>query len=66
MAGPLARPRPRTREDRPGGPGGRPGRSGHRETVQDGVRLAAAGSEDAGYAVDEVEPPSIAGGEGRP
>jgi amidase len=42
-----------------GWPCGRPAGQGTANQVQDGVRKAAAALEDAGYAVDEVEPPSI-------
>jgi amidase len=37
-----------------------PAGQGTAEQVQDGVRKAASALDDAGYAVDEVEPPSIA------
>jgi amidase len=38
-----------------------PADRGIEEQVREGVRTAAAALEDAGYALDEVEPPSIAG-----
>jgi amidase len=60
VVGAGAAARPRTRQPHPGGPGGQPGRPGHRHPqVQDGVRKAATALEDAGYAVQEVQPPSI-------
>ena len=36
-----------------------PAGQGTAKQVQDGVRKAARALEDAGYAIDEVEPPSI-------
>src|SRR5579884_1950652 len=51
--------RPRSPKSHPSGPCGRPGGIRHRQTVQEGVRKAARVLEDAGYAVEEVEPPSI-------
>ena len=64
----LARPvdgartvaRHRTRQADPGRSGDRSGRQGTATQEHDGIRKTASALADAGYAVDEAEPPSVA------
>ena len=61
LYGPTINPwdRSRTRQAHPGGPGGRPGRSGHRHPGPGRGSQGGHALEDAGYAVQEVQPLSI-------
>ena len=59
LDGARAAPRPRTRQAHPSRHRARPSGLGTAKQVQDGVRKAAHALDQAGYVVDEVEPPSI-------